>query len=71
MEKPSSKLKSFTETSVIRINTENDNLFDKLFGLIEQKPRNSWNEESNGWTSGNMSERSSVYSIDDGVVYFF
>jgi hypothetical protein len=34
---------------------------------------NSWNEESNeGWTStGVMSDRSSVYSIDDAVNYFF
>ena len=68
MEKQSSKLKNYTEPSVIRISSDNESIIDQLFGLIEQKSRNSWNEESNGWTSGNMSERSSVYSIDDGVI---
>lgn len=41
---------------------------DKLVDFIENIPSKSWNEESNeGWTStGVTSDRSSVYSIDDG-----
>ena len=78
------------QPSLIHLNPNSDSLMmDQLVDLLDDIPdneeeyipqknhRNSWNEESNeGWTStGVMSDRSSVYSIDDAVCtscsYFF
>ncbi len=49
-------------------NNDNDN-----YNVLQRRHHrnNSWNEESNeGWTStGVLSDRSSVYSIDDAVCF--
>ena len=48
-----------------------DNEDDNIYIKKKHQINNSWNEESNeGWTStGVLSDRSSVYSIDDAVNY--